>query len=476
VSNATEQLLDSLFVPIPTKTAPDVWDWAENNFYLYDTGKLMSLYDCQRRPLELAFSKDESGRFKYHTILWSMPKKSAKSSVIAAVWDYKAEHQERASLKLIGNDLKQADSRVGFYIRENIKLAQRQGKRSGIKLNPSGYKIEYPNGSRIEMIPIDPSGEAGGNDDAICFSELWGWRSDAHQRMFSEMTISPNKFGYAQRWIDTYAGFKGGSPILEALYDTAVTNGVRVWDDLEVYVNDRAGTMAVWYTQPMFPWQTQEYYQQEASILTPAAFARMHRNQWVSAEYAFIPIEWWDGCQGEVPELGKFESMVVGIDAAVTHDCFAIVGVTRIEETCYVRYVNVWTPPPGGRIDFAEPEAELRRLANRYNVNEFAYDPTQLEDMMMRLRKEGIGGNFRPFSQGADRFVADKGLYDRIGGRRIRHNGEPVLREHLANADAEPDKEGRKLRIVKREVSGKPIDAAVALSMAVARAYYLNIG
>ena len=474
-SSPAERLLDSLFAPKPAVVVPDIVSWIESNFFLYDTGTLMKLYDCQIRPLELAFSKDDEGKFKYHTILWSMPKKSAKSSVIAAVADYTAEHTPRASVKLIGNDLKQADSRVGFYIRENIKLAQRIGGREGIKLNPSGYQINYPTGSRIEMLPIDPTGEAGGNDDMIVYSELWGWHTDAHRRMWEEMTLSPNKYGYSQRWIDTYAGFVGGSPILEPLYDIAVTNGARVWDDLEVYVNDRAKTLAVWYTKPMFPWQTEDYYQEQASTLTPSAFARMHRNQWVNDEEAFLPIEWWTACAGDVPPIGKYESVVVGIDAAVTHDCFAIVAVSRVEDTSYVRYAQVWTPPTGGRIDFSQPEAELRRLAEQYNCIEFAYDPMQLEDMAMRLRREGVGF-FRAFSQGVDRNAADKRLYDCIRDRRIRHSGESMLAEHIQNANAEADKEGHKLRIVKRQATGMPIDAAVALSMANARIFYLNVG
>src|SRR5688572_19026089 len=79
-------------------------DWIENNFYLYDTGQLMTLFDCQRRPLELALSRDEQGRFRFNTVLWSWPKKSAKSSVIAAVADYTASTRIRGSIKLVAND------------------------------------------------------------------------------------------------------------------------------------------------------------------------------------------------------------------------------------------------------------------------------------------------------------------------------------------------------------------------------------
>ena len=457
--------------PPRAKPAPYPIDWIENNFYLYDTGKLMTLYECQRRPLELALSRDADGSFRYNTILWSWPKKSAKSSVIAAVADYTANSRPNGSVKLVANDLKQADSRVGYYIREAIRLGQQQNRRQGIKMTPSGFKITYPNGARVECVPIDPTGEAGGNDDMIVYSELWGWKSKAHQRMWSEMTLSPTKWGNAQRWIDTYAGITGESPILEQLYDTGVTNGVRVWNDLEVYVNEAAKMLTVWVTKPMFPWQTAEYYAQEAGQLTPSEFERMHRNRWATSSEAFIPLEWWTNCKVDtLSDLGG-RGVVMGLDAAVENDCFAVVMVSMSREgKAQVRYCKIWTPPKDGQINFAEIETELLRLFKAYNIVEVAYDPYQMASMAQRL---GDNVFWKPFLQGAPRLVADKRLYDTIRDRQIEHSGEPDLGQHILNADRKPEDEG-KLRIIKRNQAGK-IDGTIALSMAVDRLFYYNL-
>lgn len=433
----------------------------------------MKLYEWQRKPLELALSRDANGRFNYNTILWSWPKKSAKSSIIAAVADYVAEHKPNGSIKLIGNDIKQADSRVGYYLREAIKIGQRNNRRKNIKITPSGYHISYPNGARVESIPIDPSGEAGGNDDMMVYSELWGWKSSAHQRMWAEMTISANRFGYAQRWIDSYAGYVGGSPVLEQVYETGVKNGRQLDPDTmggaQVYVNDAAKMLAVWVTKPMFPWQTPEYYASEEATLHPDEFKRIHGNEWVDSVAAFIPMEWWKACQAAYT-LAQGEPVIIGVDAATTSDCFAIVMVSRRDEHSYVHYCHVWYPPKGGSIDYGEPEKELRRLINTYNVLEVAYDSYQLVSMMQRLRNEEFV-NARAFSQGGDRLIADKRLYDMIKTRSAHHAGEPELGEHIGNAAAEIDKHESKLRIVKR-AENKKIDAAVALSMANDRCFY----
>ena len=456
------------------KELPDPIEWIENNFYLYDTGQKMHLYECQRKPLAEALKRDPiTKKFIYNTVVWSWPKKSAKSSVIAAVADYIATHKLNGSIKLIANDLKQADSRVGYYIRENIKIAQREGLRKGIKITPSGFRITYPSGSKVECIPIDPTGEAGGNDDLLVFSELWGWKSKAQQQMWAEMTISPTKFGYSQRWVDTYAGYKGESPILENLYETGVKQGRKLDEadmgGAEVYVNDAASTLTVWVTKPLFPWQTPAYYASEESSLRPDEFSRIHGNQWVDAIAAFIPIEWWMACRANY-SMSQGEQMIIGVDAATTSDCFAIVMVSRRDDHTYVHYCHVWYPPKGGEINYDEPEKELRRLVNTHNVLEVTYDKHQLVSMMQRLRNEEFV-NARVFEQGSDRLVADKRLYDMIRARQVHHNGEPELVEHMGNAAAEIDKHEAKLRIVKRQQE-KKIDATVALSMANDRSFY----
>jgi len=463
--------------PKPPKPPPNPIQWIEKNFYLYDTGELMKLYPWQKLPLELALSRDpQTGKFLYNTILWSWPKKSAKSSVIAAVADYTATHKMNGSIKLIANDLKQADSRVGHYLRQNILLGKKQGLRQGIRLTPSGYTIDYPNGARIECIPIDPTGEAGGNDDLLVFSELWGWKSEAQKKMWTEMTISPNKFGYSQRWVDTYAGYKGGSPILEPLWDTAVNKGRKLPEEnmagAEVYVNDAAKILAVWVTKHLFPWQTQEYYTSEAGILVSNEYARIHDNKWVDALTAFIPVEWWTACKTSYP-MEPGEQMIIGVDAATTSDCFAIVMLSRREmdgtSHIYIHYCRVWYPPKGGEIDYDECEKELKRLINEYNVLEVSYDAYQLVSMMQRLRTNEFV-NARAFSQGNDRLIADKRLYDTIKARQIHHQGEPDLAAHMSHAAAEIDKHDSKLRIVKPP-SGEKIDSVVATSMATDRSF-----
>jgi phage terminase large subunit-like protein len=467
-----DRLLDDVFGDKPPEDdTSDPVAWIQTHFYIPETNKPIELYPSQVVPLTEALAVDD-GLFRYSTVDWSVIKKSAKSCIAAAVGLWMCWRKPWSSVKVIANDLKQADSRVAFYMRRAIELHPKWKQSCKI----ANYKITLPNHSLIEAIPIDPRGEAGGGDDLLIFSEIWGWKDKAAVKMWTEMTLSPLKYGHSLRWAEGYAGFVGESPILEQLYQTGVKDGRSINDEYEMYANDAARLFTVWQTRPHLPWQTPAYYAQEAATLQPNEYARIHENKWGKSSETFVPDAWWDACQQELPERGR-RMMVVGMDAAVSNDCFALVGVTRHstgiqgDEQIIVRYVRIWKPPEGGKIDFSDVEAEVKRLAKEDRVACFVYDPTQLHDMTQRLTRAGVGW-FEPFEQGARRLLADKQLYDMIRDRRIVHSNPADLTEHIKNANRKAENE--KLRIVKRKEDLK-IDAAVALSMASHQALGLNV-
>lgn len=481
-----EAFVDDIFAdfgigqrPADAPMPADPVEWIESEFYIPELNGPIVLYPYQRAVLREAYRRDESGRFIYDVVLWGDIKKSAKSSIAAAVVLERALRTAWGSFKIVANDLKQADSRVFYYIRRAIQLNPRLKTRAVIH----NYKITQDNHTVIEAIPVDPDGEAGGNDDMIEYTELHGFNSKAALKLWTETTISPTKHGFSQRWADTYAGFSGESPILEPIYDQ-LAKDENLLDlgipGLKVYA--KAKILCLWNDEPRLPWQTPAYYASEEVTLVPNEFQRVHRNQWTTSVSVFVPVEWWEACAGDIPPLEPGEPLVVALDAAISGDCFGIVAVSRKGDKVYKRYVRAWTPPRGGKLEYsnvqdpndvAYPEGEIRRLAREYNVAQFAYDQYQLHDLATRLIREGIGW-FRVFPQGQDRLVADKQLYDDIRDRRFVHDGDPVLSAHVKNANAKTEGEN-KLRIVKRAEHLK-IDTAVCASMANSEARRLNIG
>lgn len=463
---------------IITRTVDQSLNWIQSEFYIPETKGPIALAPYQEAVLREAYRKDDQGNYVYNVVLWSDIKKSAKSTICAAVALERMSAIEWGSCKIIGNDIKQADSRTAYYARRAVQLNPRLQNQISIKQ----YKIELNNHSLIEAIPIDPTGEAGGNDDLIIWTEAWGLKDKKDIQMWEEMRLSPTKFGNSQIWIESYAGYEGDSPVLYNLYEYGVTNGERIdlgIEGLEVY---RHGSqLTLWNTSPRLAWQTPEYYASESSSMTESAFLRVHRNQWQASLQKFVPDEWWDACECELPPLRNNQPVIVIADAGVSNDCFGLLMISRHDQSVAVRYSRKWQPRKGHKLEYVNledpddvsyPEGEIRRLNREYNVVEFTYDPYQLHDMANRIRRE-VGINAVAFNQGTDRALADKQLYDSIRERRIMYSQEQDLSEHVKNANQKSESD-KTLRLVKRSDALK-IDLAVCLSMGAYRAMKLNI-
>ena len=473
---------------------PDPADWIEEHFWIPELKGPIVLEPYQRAALREALRRDEKGDFVYSTIIWSDVKKSAKSTICAAVVLYFAMHTTWGEIYMIANDLKQADSRVAKYYRRALDL----NKDFKGTWSQRGYTMTMKETkTTVEAIPIDPSGEAGSNADLIQFSELWGAHESAKQKMFAEMTLSPTKHGQSLRWVESYAGYTDESELLYGLYRRGIEDGELIWPDRKFHTNfgpDSAlnikaeGRMlCLWNQEPRCPWQTAEYYEEEEKLLLPGEFRRMHRNEWVTSVETFVPIEWWDACKVDVlPEYNQKTAMVISMDAGVSNDPFGIIMVYRDpldKERVVLKYARRWLPPKGGKINFQGterhpgPEMELEKRIDENNVVMVAYDPYQLEDMAGRWRRKRVVWMYA-FEQGARRLRADSMLRAKIRDKGIVHDGSfDVVRENLLNANAKitsEELEDSKLRIVKK-TKDKKVDLAVALSMAVHEAMRLNI-
>lgn len=177
----------------------------------------------------------------------------------------------------------------------------------------------------------------------------------------------------------------------------------------------------------------------------------------------------WDRLLEPTPYDGP---EVLAMDAGVTSDCFAVVSVSRHpsdDQIIVPQWSRVWVPSHGP-LDFREIETEIKDYVSRRNVIQVTYDPYQLHLFAQRLSDDVWTS---PFSQGLERTEADKGLLQLVLDRKLRHAGEPELREHVLNAARKLNSEGR-LRMVKPSPD-KKIDAAVALAMAAHRSLSLNL-
>lgn len=467
--------------------ADDPIEWMQTRFYIPELMGPIKLAPYQIGALREAYRRTEDNQYRYRLVVWSDLKKSAKSTIAAAVVLERARRTRFGSFKIVANSLQQADSRVAFYFRRAFELAELLNDPfEGV--DSRRLLTEFDNFSKVISVPVNPGTQAGGNDDLVTFSELWAANTKAHEQMWTEMTLSPLKDG--QRWVETYAGIEGESPLLEPLYHRLVKDENRIdisyvdpetgdyvdLSDIEAYADGY--TFCLWNTQQgLHWWQTDDYYAAEREALLPEEFSRVHENTFSSPVSKLVPNEWWNECvihdAEEWPRIRKREGVIIALDAGVNNDSFGIVAGVRRGDHTYIIYTQKWVAPKGGKIDYTGtrkdpgPELELRRLLRTYRVLEVRYDRYMLHDMMTKLgnkpRFKKI--DFVDFPQGAKRAVADRQLYEVIREQRVHTQPDPDLTEHVQNANRKNLGDNR-MRIVKR-TDEKKIDLTICMSMLV---------
>lgn len=204
--------------------------WAERNFYAEETvftpEGLIQLMPHQRMILRYAFQRDETGRFRFTTIIYSAVKKSGKTAMGGLVGRWAAETwTRRGDVYFVGNDANQAKERGYAALRSSIELNPEYNpmkeRLPGQWIIHDKYGRHIPTGSKAHAVATDYKGEAGSNPVLSVWTEIWGFIQTASLRFWAEMTPSPTRAA-SVRFIETYAGFVGESELLEGLYNNVV--------------------------------------------------------------------------------------------------------------------------------------------------------------------------------------------------------------------------------------------------------------
>jgi len=465
----------------------DFVDWIEDpahGFYVREVwddekkawigpGK-MRLQPFQRRIFKHCLSLGPDGKFPYETLLLSMPKKSGKTAIAAAIEAWYAEQLPADSyLYCIANDEEQAEGLVFGDIRYHAKE---------LGLRTFKGKIEYPNGTTINVLSQSYKTAAGTRHAMTVWDELWGYTSELSRRAWDELTPIPTVEN-SLRIVATYAGFSNESDLLWDLYLQGVgveeNEGGRGdvilgLDDLPCWKNGRLFTY--WDHEARMPWQTDEYYTEQRKNLRPSAFLRLHTNSWTSSSEEFIPIEWWDRACGYFKKPADqdpshpFRSFPVSIsmDAATKRDCTAISGWTHDSKRgkSIMLFNRIWTPEPGVDFDLeATVENYILQKAGEFNVVSVIYDPRDLHQTMTRLRSRGLPCH--ELVQTPENMIrASSALFDALKWDNIEAYPDEEWRKHIQMAVAE--NAGRGFRIVKDKGNRKAhIDGAISSAMGV---------
>lgn len=451
---------------------PSFSQWATSigGTYLHDRPQLASFPPYQRDILDHLFPRSADGApLPYSRIVWSCPKKSAKSTLAAALHIYFALFVETPGEQyVLANDLDGGLNRVFRYLLHS--LARNPMLTYGADWQATRESVTFSNGTTIRAIPADLRGEAGGNQSFVSMDEPWGIIHENGVRLATEFSPVPTRetsvvfyTGYqgwarSQWWHDLIDSGLAGEPVRSLAHLTNGDGEPSCWQN---------GQLFVYYDhQPRMDWHTPRYLAEQQRILPRNEYLRVWENRRTVGEDMLCTPEAWDMLHD--PHLAPLHPqdqrpLVLAADAATRSDCTALVGCTwdSARSVVEVVYCRVWQPLEGAPLRLTETIGpEIIRLYRQHRVMCVMYDPYQMVAIAELCKREGVP--MIEFPQTARRIQSDTHLHGLILGGGLRHSGDSRLRGHILNAALQPSERG--VRLIK--VGSGPIDAAVALSMA----------
>ena len=201
---------------------------------------------------------------------------------------------------------------------------------------------------------------------------------------------------------------------------------------------------------------------------------RYYLNQFTPTARAWLPTGAWHACRapdGEPPPAGT--SIVLGFDGSYSGDSTALIGAT-LGPNPYLFVVGC-RERPEGREDWLVPREEVRavvdRAFERWKVREFACDPPGWFREIDEWAEQYGGKVVVKYPTNNVKFMSEvcSRFYSAVVGREVRHDGDPRLARHLANAILKETVNGSYITKEARH-SAKKIDLAVAAVIAYDRA------
>lgn len=221
-------------------------------------------------------------------------------------------------------------------------------------------------------------------------------------------------------------------------------------------------------------------------------FRQLRLNQWTEQEEIWIPSLAWDDCATEFDEDGLYgRECYGGLDVGLTTDHTALALVFPGDDGLYQVLAWHWMPrgdireksnrdrvdylsweaegwitlTAGDITDFARLRSELGALLKDYDVRHLAYDPWRAGELTSNM-KDQDGLPMVEHRQGYISMSPPCKEFERLVlDRKLRHNGNPLLRWNVANAAIDTDPAGN-IKPNKNKANGR-IDGMVATIMAV---------
>jgi phage terminase large subunit-like protein len=418
----------------------------------------IELYEWQKKEL-----RECGGETRPRVSFTQVPRKNGKSLVAGALALTELVLLEDRHVYAISDSERNLNS---VLMREIRGLINRSPELSdAIHIFQQG--LECPqSGSFMEVRPGNFKASQGINPHLVIFDEVHLQKTDeiwAGMQMSGAAREDALLYGITTPGQDTtglahrlYEEVKSGSNVLRGTIYEPLNPECDI-DDREAW---RQANPC--YDRPGFL----EALEYDRQTLPEHQFRCFRLGQWGYgvAEHA-IPLDAWDRCAGEV-SIEPLGAVWVGVDAALSRDSSAIsVCFKDPDGKFHTRTKIVWADPDNG-MDFAALENHIREIGSNYYIQEVAYDPFAFQRSAQVLEEEGIR-MVQVRQDNSNMVPASQALFDAVVGGNLVHDGDIAVRAQIEAAVSKQVERGWRLS---KQKSRAPIDAAIALSLAVWRA------
>ena len=426
---------------------------------------------------------------QYSTAYVEVPKKNGKSELAAgiALFCLLVDGEEGAEVYSAAATRDQAGIvfRVAAQmVRNNPELA------AACRVIPSTKTIllkDDPN-SFYKAISADAGTQDGINPSCVVFDEL---HRQKNRDLWDVLTYGSDTRGQPLTFAITTAGILGESPVCEEQHSYAESILKGIFKDPTFYpvvygLDDKEdwtfeGEPAKgkrpatgWYKAnpalgDFLPVDKVRAACEKAKRL-PAeqnSFRRLRLNQWTSQETRWIPLAEWDACAEPFnPNELVGKRCFAGLDLSTTRDITALSLLFPVDDEIFV-IPHFWIPEdklhersvrdrvpydlwvkqglihttPGNIIDYSYIRKTVNDLGDIYQFVEVGHDPWNATQVALDLAADGF--KMIPIRQGFISMTApSKELERLVMGRKLRHNGNPILRWMIDCASVAQDPAG----------------------------------
>jgi hypothetical protein len=218
----------------------------------------------------------------------------------------------------------------------------------------------------------------------------------------------------------------------------------------------------------------------------PSQSRRFYYNQIVATEDAWATPQEWDALADKTERVADGETIALGFDGSLTDDHSALMAC-RISDG-FTFTIGVWDPEKfGGEAPRSRIDAAVRQTFERFDVVAFFSDLHPWESYVDRWDLD-LGAKLCAAASAKHRVAWDmrarqkeftlegcERTNNEITEHAFRHDGNPIVRQHVHNARRRPNAWGVSFGKEHRE-SRRKVDALAALGLArMARRAYLAL-